>query len=151
MPIIKNEQFIKAPIELCFDLARNVDIHTQTTTKTRERAVGGITEGLLELGDVVTWEANHFGVKQRLTAEVIIMERPHKFVDVMVKGAFQSFVHTHQFIEHLDGTIMTDIFEYKSPLGIFGSVADALFLKKYMSEFIATRATELKRIAEKRV
>lgn len=44
MPIIKNEQFIKAPIELCFDLARNVDIHTQTTTKTRERAVGGITE-----------------------------------------------------------------------------------------------------------
>ena len=49
------------------------------------------------------------------------------------------------------GTIMTDIVEYKSPLGIFGSVADTLFLKKYMSEFIATRATELKRIAEKRV
>jgi ligand-binding SRPBCC domain-containing protein len=149
MPIIKNRQFIKAPIKVCFDLARNVDIHTQTTSETKERAVGGVTEGLLEQGDTVTWEAIHFGVKQRLTAKVTIMEKPHKFVDVMIKGAFQSFVHTHEFIEQTDGTIMIDIFEYKSPLGIIGVVADKLFLEKYMSVFIATRAKELKRIAEK--
>ncbi|SFA85155.1 MULTISPECIES: SRPBCC family protein [unclassified Bacillus (in: firmicutes)] len=148
MPVIKNRQFIKAPIELCFDLARNVDIHIQTTSETKERAVGGITEGLLEQGDTVTWEAIHFGVKQRLTAKVTIMEKPHKFVDVMVKGAFQSFVHTHQFFEQTDGTIMIDTFEYKSPLGIIGVVADKLFLEKYMSVFIATRAKELKKIAE---
>jgi ligand-binding SRPBCC domain-containing protein len=148
MPIIKNRQFIKAPIEVCFDLARNVDIHTQTTSETKERAVGGVTEGLLEQGDTVTWEAIHFGVKQKLTAKVTIMEKPHKFVDVMIKGAFQSFVHTHEFIEQTEGTIMIDIFEYKSPLGIIGVVADKLFLEKYMSVFIATRAKELKRIAE---
>lgn len=148
MPVIENRQFIKAPIEVCFDLARNVEIHTQTTSGTKERAVGGITEGLLEQGDTVTWEAIHFGVKQRLTAKVTIMEKPHKFVDVMVKGAFQSFVHTHEFIERTDGTLMIDLFEYKSPLGILGVVADKLFLEKYMSEFIATRTKELKRIAE---
>lgn len=148
MPIIKNRQFIKAPIEVCFDLARDVNIHTQTTSESKERAVGGVTEGLLEQGDTVTWEAVHFGVKQRLTAKVTIMEKPHKFVDVMIKGAFQSFVHTHEFIEQMDGTIMIDIFEYKSPLGIIGVVADKLFLEKYMSVFIATRANELKRIAE---
>lgn len=148
MPIIKNRQFIKAPIEVCFDLARNVDIHTRTTSETKERAVDGVTEGLLEQGDTVTWEAIHFGVKQRLTAKVTIMEKPHKFVDVMIKGAFQAFVHIHEFIEQTDGTIMIDIFEYKPPLGIMGAVADKLFLEKYMSEFIATRAKELKRIAE---
>lgn len=148
MPIIKNRQFIKAPIEVCFDLARDVDIHTRTTSETKERAVDGVTEGLLEQGDTVTWEAIHFGVKQRLTAKVTIMEKPHKFVDVMIKGAFQSFVHIHEFIEQTDGTIMIDIFEYKPPLGIMGAVADKLFLEKYMSEFIATRAKELKRIAE---
>jgi ligand-binding SRPBCC domain-containing protein len=148
MPVIKNIQFIKAPIEICFDLARNVEIHTQTTYKTKERAVGGITEGCLELGDTVTWEAIHFGLKQRLTAEVTKMEKPHQFVDVMIKGAFQSFVHTHEFIEQTGGTIMIDIFEYKSPFGVIGVVADKLFVEKYMSEFIATRAKELKRIAE---
>ncbi len=38
-------------MEVCFDLARNVDIHTKTTAKTNEKAVDGVTEGLLEEGD----------------------------------------------------------------------------------------------------
>ncbi|MGD7051674.1 SRPBCC family protein [Sutcliffiella horikoshii] len=149
MPLIKHRQFIKAPVEICFDLARNVDIHTQTTSKTKERAVAGVTEGLLEQGDTVTWEATHFGIKQRLTAKVTLMEPPHKFVDVMVKGAFQSFTHTHQFLEADGGTIMIDHFQYKSPFGLFGVAADKLFLERYMRKFIISRATELKKIAEK--
>lgn len=149
MPLIEHRQFIKAPVEKCFDLARNVDIHIQTTSKTKERAVGGVTKGLLEEGDTVTWEATHFGIKQRLTAIVTSMEPPHKFVDVMVKGAFQSFTHTHQFLEADGGTIMIDQFQYQSPLGLIGVAADKLFLERYMREFIISRAKELKRIAEK--
>lgn len=148
MPVIEHQQFIKAPLEVCFDLARNVDIHTQTTSKTKERAVGGVTAGLLEEGDTVTWEAIHFGIKQRLTAKVTLMEKPNKFVDMMVKGAFHSFVHTHQFIEETGGTIMIDKFQYKSPFGLIGVVADKLFLENYMREFIVSRAKALKKIAE---
>ncbi len=108
-----------------------------------------IQQGLSTFFDEFLIElAIHFGIRQRLTAKVTIMEKPHKFVDVMIKGAFQSFVHIHEFIEQTDGTMMIDIFQYKSPLGIFGTVADKLFLEKYMSVFIATRAKELKRIAE---
>ncbi|WP_226679959.1 SRPBCC family protein [Sutcliffiella horikoshii] len=149
MPLIEHRQFIKAPVEICFDLARNVDIHTQTTSKTKERAVAGVTEGLLEQGDFVTWEAIHFGIKQMLTAKVTLMEPPHKFVDVMVNGAFQSFTHTHQFFEADGGTIMVDNFQYKSPFGLIGVTADKLFLERYMRGFIISRAKELKRIAEK--
>ncbi|MDQ1143913.1 hypothetical protein QE429_000740 [Bacillus sp. SORGH_AS 510] len=45
MPVIEHKEFIKAPVEVCFDLARNVDIHTQTPSQTNEKAVGGVTEG----------------------------------------------------------------------------------------------------------
>ncbi|PWW26650.1 hypothetical protein DFO73_110224 [Cytobacillus oceanisediminis] len=148
MPVIEHQQFIKAPVKICFDLARNVEIHTQTTSKTKERAVGGVREGLLELGDTVTWEAIHFGIKQRLTAKVTLMEKPHKFVDIMVKGAFQSFIHTHQFIEEAGGTTMIDKFQYKSPFGLISVVADKLFLEKYMRAFIVSRAKALKKLAE---
>ncbi len=148
MPLIEHQQFIQAPVKKCFDLARNVDIHIQTTSKTKERAVGGVTAGLLEKGDTVTWEATHFGIKQRLTAEVIFMEPPHKFVDVMVKGAFQSFTHTHHFLEADGGTIVIDQFQYQSPLGLIGVAADKLFLERYMRKFIISRAKELKKIAE---
>lgn len=148
MPIIEHHQFIKAKIEICFDLARNVKVHTQTTSNTKEKAVGGVTKGLLEEGDIVTWEAIHFGIKQRLTAKVIKMEKPNRFVDIMVKGAFQSFIHTHEFIQKDHGTLMIDRFEYKAPFGAIGRVADKLFLERYMKKFIASRAFALKRIAE---
>lgn len=48
MLIITHEIYIHAPIRICFDLARNVDIHTETTAKTKERAIAGVTTGLME-------------------------------------------------------------------------------------------------------
>jgi ligand-binding SRPBCC domain-containing protein len=148
MPVIEHKQFIKAPMDVCFDLARDVDIHAQTTLKTKEKAVGGVTKGLLEEGDSVTWEAVHFGIKERLTSRVIFMEKPHRFVDVMVKGIFKSFIHIHQFMEEEEGTIMVDHFQYKSRFGPIGILIDKLFLEKYMKKYIVMRAIELKKIAE---
>ncbi|WP_425310978.1 hypothetical protein [Fictibacillus nanhaiensis] len=49
MPVIKHQEYIKAPLEVCFDLARNVDVHTDTTSHTNERAVGGVTFILLDI------------------------------------------------------------------------------------------------------
>ena len=149
MPVIHNEIHINAPVNQCFDLARDVMIHTETTSKTKEKIVAGIQKGLMEQGDTVTWEAIHFGVKQHLTAQIVELDKPHKFVDVMVKGAFHSFTHTHEFRESEKGTVMKDTFSYQSPFGILGKLADQLFLERYMTQFIAARANELKRIAEK--
>lgn len=148
MPTIKHKQFVKAPVEICFDLARNVDTHLMTTAKTKEKAVGGVTHGLLKEGDSVTWEAAHFAIRQKLTAKVIYMQQPTEFVDIMVEGAFKSFTHTHRFVEVKDGTLMIDIFEYKSPFGPLGIIADKLFLYRYMESFIINRAIELKKLAE---
>ena len=148
MPTIIYKQHVKAPIKVCFDLARNVDFHIKTTARTKEKAVGGVTHGLLKEGDSVTWEATHFGIKQKLTAKVTHMQQPTIFVDIMVKGAFKSFTHTHRFVEEKDGTLMIDIFEYSSPFGPFGKIADKLFLYRYMENFLIYRATELKKLAE---
>lgn len=55
MPFIRHEQYTQAPIDFCFDFARNVEIHTKTTTHTKEKAVGGITTGLLEAGELAAY------------------------------------------------------------------------------------------------
>ena len=98
-----------------FDIGRNVEVHTKTTSNTKETVVCGMTEGLFEQGDCVTWEAIHFGVKQRVTAKITEMDPPYTFTDVMVKGAFHSFIHIH---ENGKGAIMTDTFNYKAPFHI---------------------------------
>jgi ligand-binding SRPBCC domain-containing protein len=149
MPEIIHKEYIQAPVRVCFNLARSVDIHPKTVSHTKEKAVAGVTTGLVEEGDQVTWEAVHFGVRQRLTAKITRMEKYNLFVDEMVRGAFHSFVHTHEFKEEGEFTVMTDVFRYKSPFGIIGVLADKLFLEKYMERFIVTRSSALKELAER--
>ncbi len=148
MPVIRLETVIAAPIERCFDLMRDVDVHTQSTARTQERAVGGVTTGILKEGDEVTWEAVHFGVRQRLTVKVVRCEPPRLFEDAKVRGAFKAFNHLHEFRAVPGGTQMIDTFRYRSPLGPLGAIADRLFLTRYMRSFLERRARFLKERAE---
>ena len=150
MPKILLKTFIKAPAELCFDLSRSVDVHMESTNDTRERAVAGVTSGLMELGDTVTWEAVHFGFRQQLTSRITAFDRPRMFVDEMQRGAFKRWHHTHLFEPADGGTLMIDEVDYASPLGVLGGVADALFLKSYMTRLLATRNDYIRKLAEAR-
>jgi ligand-binding SRPBCC domain-containing protein len=148
VPTIRVATAIDAAPERCFDLARDVGAHLRSTASTGERAVGGVTDGLLELGDEVTWEARHLGVTQRLTARITRLDRPVVFEDVMVRGAFASLRHVHEFVPRDGGTTMIDTFTFTSPLGPLGAIVDRLFLAGYMRRFLISRAHELKRMAE---
>jgi len=148
MPLIELSTLICAPRERVFDLARSIDAHQDSTEETRERAVGGVTKGLIGLNGEVTWEARHLGVTQRLSVRITAFDRPHHFQDVMISGAFKRMIHDHDFSDHPDGTLMNDRFEFESPFGILGKVADRLFLGGYMRRFIIRRNEVLKRLAE---
>jgi len=148
MPVIVIRTRVAAPPSRCFDLARDVNAHERSTAASRERAVAGVTSGLLGLGDEVTWEATHFGVRQRLTSRITEFDPPKRFVDEMVRGAFRSFRHEHQF-HAIDGeTEVVDIFDYTAPLGPLGRLADILFLTRYMTNLLRDRNAYLKRAAE---
>jgi hypothetical protein len=97
MAVIRIVTTIAVPIDRCFDLARDIDFHTRSLAGTGERAVAGRITGLIGLGESVTWEARHLGVRQRFTAELTVFERPVYFRDVMTAGAFKSFAHDHRF------------------------------------------------------
>ena len=149
MTTIVVETRIAAPIELCFDLARDVEAHLKTSSSTGERAVGGKTSGLLDLGDVVTFEAVHFGVRQRLTSQIVEFDRPRRFVDEMVKGAFASLRHVHEFVADGASVVMRDTLTWRSPLGFLGVVADKLFVEAHMRAFMVKKQAELKEYAER--
>ena len=140
--------FIEAPAQTCFDLARNIDTHQLSTSSTIEKAIAGRTSGLCEEGDVITWQASHFGFKQKLTVKVTKMEPFVYFEEEMVKGAFSSMKHKHSFEALKNGTNMADEFTFKVPLRIFGSFAEKLFLTKYITNFLKERISKLKLLAE---
>jgi ligand-binding SRPBCC domain-containing protein len=150
MPTVVVDTEIEAPVELVFDLARDVEIHCATAAFTRERAVGRITTGLLQLGDEVTFEAVHLGVRQRLTARIVELERPIRFADEMLAGAFSRLRHVHEFAAARRGTRMRDTLTWRSPLGLLGRAADSLFLVSHMRRFLVRRNANLKALAEAR-
>ncbi len=148
MTTIKLTTIIDAPIERCFDLARSIDLHLRSTGKTQEKAIAGRTSGLIEQGETVTWEAVHFGVRQRLTSTIGEMKPPHFFSDEMVTGAFKSLYHEHHFEIKNGRTEMTDVFSYETPFGSLGRLFNVLVLKRYMTRFLKQRNAVIKSEAE---
>ena len=148
MPTLILVTDIDAPPERCFDLSRSIDLHVASAAKTGERAIAGVTHGLIELGEEVTWRARHFGVWQTLTTRITRFDRPLHFRDSMVRGAFRRFDHDHYFERIGSATRMTDAFDYDSPLGPLGRVADVVFLARYMRRFLEERNAVIKHAAE---
>lgn len=148
MPVIRLETHIKANIEIVFDLARSIDFQSKVVTSSDEKAVAGRTSGLIGLNETVTYRGKHLGVTQQLTSRVTEFDRPNFFADEMEKGAFKSMRHEHYFEGSEGGTIMKDVFKFESPLGILGTLANKLFLKAYMTNFLKGRNQKLKEYAE---
>jgi len=149
MPRIELTTLISAKKEIVFDLSRSIDLHEISTKKTNEKAIKGKTSGLIELNQMVTWRAKHFGFYQNLTSIITEFDRPNFFSDEMVKGIFKSFKHQHIFRELGESTEMVDIFTYESPFGVIGKVAEKLFLQKYLTNFLKQRNETIKNFAEK--
>ena len=129
-------------------MARSIDLHIESTARTGERAVAGVTSGLIGFGEEVTWRARHFGIWQTLSARITAFERPMHFADTMLRGAFRSMEHDHYFESDKNGTKMRDILKFESPFGVLGRIADFLILKRYMMAFLVERNHVIKSVAE---
>ncbi len=148
MATIRLSAEVRAPVERCFDLARSVDFHLISTRGTGERVIAGRHAGLLALHEEVTWEARHFGVRQRLTSRITQFTRPSHFRDSQVRGAFAWFHHDHHFDPIASGTRITEVFEFRAPLGVAGRLAERLVLTAYMERFLSRRLGLLQQALE---
>lgn len=139
---------IKASKQVIFDLSRNIDVHKLSTAKSNETAIDGVTSGLINLDETVTWRGKHFGFYLTHKSIISAMNLYDYFVDEMVEGKFKSFKHEHSFIDGNGFVMMIDKIQYQTPYGIFGKLFDVLTLKKHLTNFILERNTILKELAE---
>jgi ligand-binding SRPBCC domain-containing protein len=121
-------------------------VHSASSTK--ERATGGVTSGLIELEQQVEWRARHFGFWFNMTVAITEMHRPLHFRDAMTKGPFRFFRHDHTFTQQAQDTLMVDRVEFASPVPVFGSITDFLFLRHHLKLFLQERNLLLKAALE---
>ncbi|MEA2337602.1 MAG: hypothetical protein QOE82_1609 [Thermoanaerobaculia bacterium] len=149
MAVITIDTMVRASPERCFDASRDLDLHLESMGHTGERAVAGKTSGLIGLGEQVTWEGRHFGIRQRFTSHITAYDRPRHFQDSMLRGAFRSFVHDHHFEPCAQGTVMKDVLTFRSPFGIVGAIVDRLVMARYLTRLLTQRNAIVKAVLER--
>jgi ligand-binding SRPBCC domain-containing protein len=140
---------IAAPPERCFLLSLSIDLHMTSTAGTGERAIAGVTQGLIGPGQTVTWQGRHFGVMLTHESRITKYEKPRHFQDVMVRGSFRSFEHDHFFEPRENGgTRMRDQLRFAAPFGALGLLAEKLVLRRYLTRFLHERNAMIRQTAE---
>lgn len=148
MTTIKLETRIEAPIKICYDLSRSIDLHKHSVSFSKEEAIDGKTSGLIEAKEFVTWQAKHFGFQHRMKVLITETIKPFFFQDMMVEGPFAFMLHAHIFQQHGGITVMRDEFEYSLPLGWIGRFIDVTFVRKYLTMLLEKRNNFIKTTAE---
>jgi ligand-binding SRPBCC domain-containing protein len=148
MTTINLKTKIKAPIQIVFDASRNIDIHQQSASESKETAIAGVTSGLINYNETVTWRGKHFGFYLTHKSRITAMTFYNYFADEMEEGKFKSFKHEHFFEENNGFTIMTDKLQYETPFGVIGKLFNFLFLKKHLTQFLLDRNKILKTVSE---
>jgi len=148
MQTIRLETRISAPAERCFLLSLSIDLQMDSTAPTRERAVAGVTHGLIGAGESVTWEGRHFGLRLCHTSRIIAYDPYRFFCDEMTAGVFKSFRHEHYFDDAGSATTMRDVLQFAAPLGPLGAIAERVVLREYLRRFLAERNAMIRWAAE---
>lgn len=148
MPTIHLTTFIAAPTERVFDLSRHVDLHQQSMSRHREEAVAGTRSGLMEKDDTVTWKARHLLKTRFLRIRITEMTRPLLFIDEQREGDFVMMKHEHHFKVCDNGTIMIDLFHFKTPYGMLGEWFNRVYLTSYIKKMLEQRNQVIREFAE---
>jgi hypothetical protein len=88
VPRIELTTAVLATPERCFELSLSVDAHRSSMSDSGERAISGVTSGMMGRGDSVTWRARHFGIPFTMTSVISQYDAPHRFVDEQLRNAW---------------------------------------------------------------
>jgi ligand-binding SRPBCC domain-containing protein len=144
METIRLATWIDAPVERCFLLSLNIDLHLASTRSTRERVIDGVMSGQIAEGQTVTFQARHFGLRLKHTSRIETLRPYSYFRDVMVAGIFKHFEHDHHFAAMDDGTRMRDEIHFSTRLGPLAK----LFARKRLIALLIERNSVIKGVAE---
>ncbi len=98
-------------------------------------------------GMIIHYKISPFsGIKFRWTTEITHCKEQTYFVDEQRFGPYSLWHHQHHFVKQGDHVLMTDIVNYALPMGVFGRIAQALFIRKKLNGIFSYRKKRIDEI-----
>jgi len=95
-------------------------------------------------GMIIEYRISPFlGIFFNWKTKIIDIVEKKSFTDILVKGPYALWEHTHIFRSVDGGVEMTDDLKYKLPLGVIGELAHELFIKKQVEEIFNFRVRKI--------
>lgn len=79
------------------------------------------------------------GIPLKWQTKVTQVDTLKSFTDFQQKGPYKYWNHFHEFIPNEDGVLMKDTVDYELPLGVLGTVAHRVFVKKKLESIFDFR------------
>jgi hypothetical protein len=119
---------------------RNLEVMTPAFL--RFRIVPPIPEEI-RAGTVIDYRLGLFGLPLRWRSLIAELEPGRRFIDVQVRGPYASWHHLHEFGDVPGGTLVRDSVRYSLPLGPFGRLAHAMFVRRTLERIFDYRSAKL--------
>lgn len=148
MPTIHLTTFLAAPPERVFDLCRSINLHKRYLSKIKGIIVGGVTSGLMVMGDTVTWKADYLSKTRVLKLKMTSFDRMHSFTVEQASGDFKTMQHEQFFKPVRNGTIVITLFHFEIKYGIMGTIFNKYYLTGHMRNLLEQRNKLIKEYAE---
>ncbi len=98
-------------------------------------------------GMIITYNVTPFlNLKMVWITEITHIEDHILFIDEQRIGPYKMWHHEHRFEQVDDGILMTDTITYVPPFGLFGMLANHLFIKKRITKIFDYRKNILEKI-----
>ncbi len=97
-------------------------------------------------GMIITYKVSPLlGIKLNWVTEITHVKDKEYFVDEQRIGPYSMWHHEHKIEPIEGGVLMTDIVTYEPPMGIFGAIANSLFIKKQLQHIFEYRSMALEK------
>ncbi len=115
------------PAEMAFKVTSNI---TETTK--------------MYPGMIITYKVSPvLGIKIDWMTEITQVQHGKYFIDEQRFGPYKFWHHQHHFEEIPGGVLMNDILTYGLPIGIFGQMANSIFVAGKLQQIFSYRAKKI--------
>ncbi len=127
------KQFLPIDINLAWEFFSSpLNLSKITPNYMDFRITSNLPDQMYE-GMIITYTVKPFaGLPVNWVTEISHIRKPYFFIDTQLSGPYKLWHHQHIFKEVENGIEMEDIVHYKLPFGIFGNIANSLFVKKQL-------------------
>jgi ligand-binding SRPBCC domain-containing protein len=145
---IKTKQFIKSDLNTVWEfISSPKNLSKITPSYMGFHILSDIEDAKMYPGQIIEYHVKPIaGIKMHWVTEITHVKDKEYFVDEQRFGPYAMWHHKHFLKEVPGGVEMTDVVHYKAPFGVFGKIANALFIKKQLKTIFDYRYKKMEEL-----